>query len=279
MAELRFRPEREPTRSRIPWMLVVLLVVSGLLLTRRWWEPRVPQGTLVEVVGEVARPGLHLIEGEPTVAAAVALAGGGMVAPETAVYAGDRVVVGSDGVHVEPSGDPLLVAIPVDINFADARTLERLPGVGAATASAIVDNRRDQGPFSSVDALVRVRGLGPASVDGLRAYVSASGGAAVGEALQVPVSVEDKSDGVEVGFSGVEADSDVGVSEVVEIDINYASLAELMALRGVGPVIAERIVEERDSNGAFRSVDDLERVAGVGPRTVDRLRDQAVVSP
>ncbi len=57
------------------------------------------------------------------------------------------------------------------------------------------------------------------------------------------------------------------------IDVNRASATELQTLRGVGPVIAGRIIEER-GRGLFRSAADLQRVRGIGPRTVERLRDR-----
>ena len=62
----------------------------------------------------------------------------------------------------------------VDINSADARALESLPGVGPFTAAAILAHRAEFGAFGSVDALVAVPGIGPATVEALRDYVSVS---------------------------------------------------------------------------------------------------------
>lgn len=58
------------------------------------------------------------------------------------------------------------------------------------------------------------------------------------------------------------------------VDINLASEIELTVLKGVGPKLAARIVEERTTNGPFRSVDDLQRVHGFGPRTIAKNRDR-----
>ena len=57
---------------------------------------------------------------------------------------------------------------PVDLNNADATELEALPGVGPATAKAIIDHRAANGPFRSVDDLLDVRGIGPAKLEALR---------------------------------------------------------------------------------------------------------------
>ncbi len=59
------------------------------------------------------------------------------------------------------------------------------------------------------------------------------------------------------------------------IDANEATVDEMMMLPGVGPVMAERIVEGRP----YASVDDLRRVPGMGPRTFERLKDSLAVEP
>jgi competence protein ComEA len=56
------------------------------------------------------------------------------------------------------------------------------------------------------------------------------------------------------------------------LDLNRASRAELRLLPGVGDAMAQRIVDHRQRNGSFRSVDDLRQVSGFGPKTLDRLR-------
>jgi competence protein ComEA len=60
------------------------------------------------------------------------------------------------------------------------------------------------------------------------------------------------------------------------ININTASAAELELLPQIGPTLAARIVADRTAGGPFASLDDLERVRGIGPRTVEKIRDLAV---
>ena len=62
----------------------------------------------------------------------------------------------------------------------------------------------------------------------------------------------------------------------LRIDVNSAEEAQLDLLPGIGPRLAARIVHERSSEGPFASVDDLERVSGLGPRLIERLRPYAV---
>jgi competence protein ComEA len=57
------------------------------------------------------------------------------------------------------------------------------------------------------------------------------------------------------------------------INLNTATPAELQTLPGIGPVLAQRIVEYRDANGPFQSVDDLLKVKGIGPSLLEKIQD------
>ena len=61
------------------------------------------------------------------------------------------------------------------------------------------------------------------------------------------------------------------------LNVNTASATDLETLSGIGEVLAATIVEYRDQNGPFASVDDLEDVSGIGPATLDEIRDQITV--
>ncbi len=59
----------------------------------------------------------------------------------------------------------------IDVNTATADQLQLLPGIGPSRAAAIIESRDSQGPFRTVEDLARVRGIGPATVEGVRPYV------------------------------------------------------------------------------------------------------------
>lgn len=61
------------------------------------------------------------------------------------------------------------------------------------------------------------------------------------------------------------------------VNLNTATVAELDALPGVGPVLAQRIVAHREQHGAFRSVSDLRRVNGIGDARYEDLKDRVTV--
>lgn len=57
------------------------------------------------------------------------------------------------------------------------------------------------------------------------------------------------------------------------VNVNTATPAELEALPGIGPVLAEAIVAYREEHGPFASIDQLEDVSGIGPVTLEEIRD------
>lgn len=61
------------------------------------------------------------------------------------------------------------------------------------------------------------------------------------------------------------------------VNINSATQAELETLQGIGPAKAKAIIDHRKKSGLFRSPDDLEKVKGIGPTTMKRLRKDITV--
>ena len=133
-------------------------------------------------------------DAHPRATAALALAAGllllGLPGPETPVpgcahpseataVSGRSVDVSCDGpASARPLRGParLLFGLKIDPNVADAQTLEALPGIGPARARAIIAERA-KNPFTSLDDLVRVHGIGRGIVAGLAAHVAVGGGA------------------------------------------------------------------------------------------------------
>ena len=60
----------------------------------------------------------------------------------------------------------------VNINTASASELDALPGIGPVLAQRIIDRRTEQGPFTSVEELLEVDGIGQATLDGLREFIT-----------------------------------------------------------------------------------------------------------
>ena len=66
-------------------------------------------------------------------------------------------------------------------------------------------------------------------------------------------------------------------SDGSRININTATSQELQTLRGIGPALAQRIVEYRQTSGGFSTVNDLTNVKGIGPKTLEKIRDSITV--
>lgn len=147
----------------------------------------------------------------------------------------------------------------VDLNTASMSELEALPGVGPAIAKRIVDNR----PYSSVAGLSKA-GVPDGTLSKIRGMVTVSRArseAAKAEpaartASREPARSEPRS-----------ASAASAPSRGDKIDVNSASARELQSLPGVGPAIAQRIVENRP----YSSMPDLAR-AGVSDALLDKIR-------
>ena len=144
----------------------------------------VPPGpVVVHVAGAVGAPGVQRLPAGARVIDAVDAAGGLLPdADASRVNLAAELVDGTQ-VYVPAIGEVAPAAVagatatggegsgPIDLNIADAVALETLPGVGPATAAAIIDHRERNGPFVSVDGLLEVRGIGEAKLAQLRDLV------------------------------------------------------------------------------------------------------------
>lgn len=92
---------------------------------------------------------------------------------------------------------------------------------------------------------------------------------AVGEAVEEPAA--------DVGGGASSPDGAAGAGGGGAVDLNLADDAALQTLPGVGPATAAAILDWREQNGAFRSVDDLLGVPGIGEKTLEKLRPQVTV--
>ena len=140
----------------------------------------------VHVLGEVARPGLYVLDDGARVAEVLAAAGGTLPTADLAAVNlarpltdGEQIVVPAIGAEpaggVAGNGGGAGTAGPgagagglIDLNTADVATLDQLPRIGPALAQRIVDWRTANGRFTSVDDLLGVSGIGEKMLAGIR---------------------------------------------------------------------------------------------------------------
>lgn len=93
-----------------------------------------------------------------------------------------------------------------------------------------------------------------------------------GQKIYVPTVGEQQAAAAVGGADSAAVASGAGSSSGL-VNINTASAAELQTLSGIGPSMAQSIIDERTQNGAFVSVDDLMRVSGIGEKKLAKIKD------
>ncbi len=133
--------------------------------------------------------------------------------------------------------------------------------------SLVADAIEAAGGFTG-DADQTVVNLAFPLADGMQIYVPA-----VGESAGPPAPI------VAAPVAGGQEDSSSGATAGGLVNINTANLEELDTLPGVGPATAQRIIDYRDANGPFASIEAIMDVSGIGEATFERLQDLITVGP
>lgn len=162
----------------------------------------------------------------------------------------------------------------VDLNTADQKALEALPGVGAKTAQEIIKGR----PYKSVDELSKVKGISKAKMDALKGLVTVSApkaavpsapAATPAPAAAAPTKGVPATKASEA--AGKAAATKTAIGE--KININTASKEQIEKLPGIGPVKAQAIIAGRPYN----SVEDVMKVKGIKEGSFSKIKDLITV--
>ncbi len=179
---------------------VVLLSIACLLLlvsTHRHFAareegalgPNAKPAVVVELVGAVKAPGIYCFRSAPGIEDVYYAGGGrkritverdesngGVIPNGTRVRIVDRGKTAA--AHVRPMTPDMrvILGIPLDVNAATVEDLMLVPGIGATLAAAIGSYRDSNGPFSRLDELQRVKGIGPRRFRSISKYFSVASG-------------------------------------------------------------------------------------------------------
>ncbi|MBW1649675.1 MAG: helix-hairpin-helix domain-containing protein [Deltaproteobacteria bacterium] len=66
-------------------------------------------------------------------------------------------------------------------------------------------------------------------------------------------------------------------SDAVKVNVNTATAEELATLKGIGPAIAEKVIEYREQNGPFATTEDIKKVSGIGDQIFEDNKDMITV--
>ena len=156
----------------------------------------------------------------------------------------------------EPRGAPVSLLppptqSPLRVHVAGA---VQSPGVYVLPVGSIVQQAVAAAGGAQPDAELNAVNLAARLSDGMQVYIPAEG-----ELVPTPLPLPNSSVPSE------------------QVRINQATAGELELLPGIGPVLAETIIEYREANGPFQTEEDLLQVAGIGPAKLDAIRDLVII--
>lgn len=151
----------------------------------------------------------------------------------------------------------------LDIRIASAQELVTLKGIGEKRAADIIAYR-EQHPFSSVNQLVNVTGIGA------KTYAKI-----LPDLLVFGDSLLSTTEGKATKTKSPKSSPKSELTSMV--NLNTASLEQLCSLVGIGEVKAQAIIDWREENGAFGSIEDFTKVKGIGEKTLEKNRHRLSV--
>lgn len=180
-----------------------------------------------------------------------------------------------------------LIKIRLNINSASVYELRMLPGIGPKIAGAIVDGR----PYTEVDELLRIRGISENKLAKIRDLleIKVNINSATRDELGVLPGIEPKIaqaiiDGRPykevnelVKIKGIDEDKLAKIQDLIDIrlNINSVTLDELGILPGIGPQIAQAIIDGRP----YTEVDELLRIKGIDEGKLAKIQDFVEAKP
>ncbi|GAB3585204.1 helix-hairpin-helix domain-containing protein [Calidifontibacter terrae] len=224
--------EAHPARAALIGALLVVLVVAMVLGVRVWTSGRADQPVPLAKPVTTTSGAAESASGGSAVPRATATSGGAAAAATAPVATGTVEVHVVGQVH-----HPGVVTLR-----SGARVVDAIKAAGGAL------------PGADLDAVNLARVLGD------------------GEQVRVPKPGESPVAVAPGAVAGSSAGSTGAAGPSAPINLNTADATALDALPGVGPVLAERIIQWRQTNGRFTSVDELGEVSGIGDKALERLR-------
>jgi competence protein ComEA len=162
-------------------------------------------------------------------------------------------------------------AAKIDLNKAGRAELLQLPGLGPTRTDKILAYRQAHGNFQRIEDLHAVGGIGPVTLERLKPLLSIEA-TSIEESSDEPLRLSRKPVVAEAPRKSGKKPTPESV-----VDVNRASATDLRNLPGIGPTLAQRIIEAREKK-PFEKIEDLRRVSGIGPKRLEQLRPFVTVA-
>ena len=157
--------------------------ILSLVNVSKTIEEEKPLPIAIEIMGEVAKPGIYCFKDEVTVSDVIKKAGGlsdnRMLSQQCfsiELSNGAKITIGGNSspclIEAMEPEKRLLYFVPININTAGMDELMVVPHIGEKTAGAIINYRRENGFFSSLDELKKVSGVGPYNFKKVKDYLT-----------------------------------------------------------------------------------------------------------
>lgn len=160
----------------------------------------------------------------------------------------------------------------VDLNTADAATLQTLPGIGPTLAAAIIKARPIQTPAD----VLKIPGMNPGRLEAIRGYATLRSVNASNPNGQLPLAgLPLSQNGSEPTTLAINEHSSTNTPPSGKrlVNLNSASLAELEQLPSIGPARAQAIIQYRP----YRTIEEVMKVPGIKKAIFEKIREQISV--
>ena len=155
--------------------------------------------------------------------------------------------------------------LQLDIRIATFEELLCLSGIGEKRAKDIIAYR-EANPFTSVNQIMNIKGIGAKTYANILPNLLAFGDTTNFKLAPAPSST-----------SKIKNKIPSKTEDTAIVNINTANLKELCTLSGIGKVKAQAIIDWRKENGSFANIEDLMKVKGIGPKTLEKNKDRLTV--
>ncbi len=158
------------------------------------------------------------------------------------------------------------------LNTASLTQLQELPGVGEVLASRIFERKTDLGQFSSIQQVLEVSGIGTSKLETMIQYIRTKKGTGTlnPHAVQHPGRYRRLPPSSSLVFTPLPKRPQLR-------SLNRVTQQELLEISGIGPALADAILNARHKRGPFRSWQEVDQISGIGEHRLQQLKNHFTV--